>query len=283
MKKFIAYFVIFTCIFSVLFAEKIAFSADSMTGQAGNSSSDTRLVGNAYILTETMEITADLIELSGEDYKNIRAEGNVNGKNLETKMEFKCSELDFDRITKIARLQGDVNLVDSENDVSAKAQIIEYNQDTDVAILQIQVNLTQKDNICSGAYAVYLKKDKMLDISGNAQVKQKSDTFRAQQISLNLDTQAITLAGNVRGSVVDSGKKEEPKNNQNSEQNANQNVDSTPVENPKTDENAPDKESDSTTNADEKSDSSANDDIQKDAGSTKDADTPKDSSKGAKQ
>lgn len=218
MKKIASCLIIFS-IFSVLFAEKISFSADSMSGQAGNSSSDTKLVGNAYILTETMEISADLIELSGEDYKNIKAQGNVNGKNLETKMEFKCNELDFDRITKLARLTGDVNLVDSENEVTAKAQIIEYNQDTDVAILQIQVNLTQKDNICSGAYAVYLKKEKMLDISGNAQVKQKSDTFRAQQISLNLDTQAITLAGNVRGSVVDSGKKEEPKDENQNEQN----------------------------------------------------------------
>lgn len=218
MKK-IASCLIILSIFSVLFAEKISFSADSMSGQAGNSSSDTKLVGNAYILTETMEISADLIELSGEDYKNIKAQGNVNGKNLETKMEFKCNELDFDRITKLARLTGDVNLVDSENEVTAKAQIIEYNQDTDVAILQIQVNLTQKDNICSGAYAVYLKKEKMLDISGNAQVKQKSDTFRAQQISLNLDTQAITLAGNVRGSVVDSGKKEESKDENQNEQN----------------------------------------------------------------
>lgn len=218
MKKFISSFIVFS-LFTALFAEKISFSADSMSGQAGNSSSDTKLIGNAYILTETMEISADSIELSGEDYKNIKAQGNVNGKNLETKMEFKCNELDFDRITKLARLTGDVNLVDSENEVTAKAQIIEYNQDTDVAILQIQVNLTQKDNICSGAYAVYLKKEKMLDISGNAQVKQKSDTFRAQQISLNLDTQAITLAGNVRGSVVDSGKKDEPKEDEKNEQN----------------------------------------------------------------
>lgn len=211
MKKIFFCFILFSLFLFSSFAEKISFSADSMSGQTGNSSSETKLVGNAYILTESMEISAELIELSGEDYKNIRAEGNVSGKNLETKMEFTCNELNYDRITKIARLLGNVNLVDSENDVKASAQIIEYNQDTDIAILQIQVSLLQKDNVCSGAYAVYFKNDKILDISGNAQVKQKSDTFRAQQISLNLDTQAITLAGNVRGSVVDSGSKKEEK------------------------------------------------------------------------
>ena len=49
----------------------------------------------------------------------------------------------------------------------------------------------------------------MLEISGNAQVKQENDTFRAQQITLNLDTQNITLSGNVKGSVTESAKKEE--------------------------------------------------------------------------
>ena len=48
----------------------------------------------------------------------------------------------------------------------------------------------------------------MLELSGNAQVKQKEDVFRAQQITLNLDTQSITLSGNVKGSVTESPKEE---------------------------------------------------------------------------
>ena len=59
-----------------------------MSGQAGNSASETRLTGNAYILTETMEIHADSIILSGKDYDHIRAEGNISGKNLESKINY---------------------------------------------------------------------------------------------------------------------------------------------------------------------------------------------------
>ena len=121
-------------------------------------------------------------------------------------MEFECDIMNFDRQTKVAQLQGNVSLVDEENDVRAKAQIIEYAQNTNIAVLQIEVNLTQKNNVCTGAYAVYQKNEQMLEISGNAQVKQDNDTFRAQQITLNLDTQKITLSGNVKGSVTDSGK-----------------------------------------------------------------------------
>jgi len=199
------------CLFAatVLHAEKITFSAGNMSGQAGDSSATTTLTGGAFIQTSSMEISADQIELSGDDYRFINASGKISGKNLETKMEFTCDSMSYDRQTKVAVLQGNVHLVDTENDVKADAQIIEYNQNTNIAVLQIDINLTQKKNVCTGSYAVYQKNEQMLEISGNAQVKQDQDVFRAQQITLNLDTQSITLSGNVKGSVTESAKKEE--------------------------------------------------------------------------
>lgn len=202
MKKVIS-LAIFLLVISCVYAEKIVFSAASMSGQTGNSSSTTSLKGDAYVKTETMEIQADSIEMSGEDYRTISAKGNVKGSNTETHMDFTCDELSYDRETKIAILQGNVNLTDTENDVKAQAQIIEYNQETDLAILQIKINLTQKDNVCTGSYAIYHKNEQLLEISGNAQVKQKDDVFRAQHITLDMDTQDITLGGNVKGTVTD--------------------------------------------------------------------------------
>lgn len=205
-KKFLILFQIlfFTLVLS---AEKITFYANSMTGQAGNSNSTTRLVGNAYIQTESMEISADNIELSGDDYRYIKSEGNIRGSNTQTHMEFTCESLEYDRTTKIATLSGNVKLIDTDNDVKADAQLIEYNQDTNIAILQIKINLTQKDNICTSEYAVYQKNEQLLELSGNAQIKQKDDTFRAQHITLNMDTQEISLDGNVKGSVKDTKEK----------------------------------------------------------------------------
>ncbi len=208
MKRFILIFLVLFCASSA-FAEKIKFSADSMSGQAGNSNTTTTMSGNAAVSTESIEIKADLLQLSGEDYKNISAQGNVAGKNLDTNMEFSCDSLSYDRITKQIVLKGNVKLLDVENNVNCGAQIIEYDQDKDIAIMQIQISLTQKDNVCSGSYAVYYKEQQLLEISGNAQVKQKQDTFRAQFITLDLETQDITLGGNVKGTVTDSKEPEE--------------------------------------------------------------------------
>ena len=211
MKKLFAALMIFS-LYTALFAEKITFSAGSMSGQAGDSSATTTLTGGAYVQTSSIEIYADTIELSGDDYRFIKATGSITGTNLETKMEFTCDSMSYDRETKIAQLQGNVKLTDTENDVKANAQLIEYNQNTDIAVLQIDITLTQKKNVCTGAYAVYMKNEQMLEISGNAQVKQEDDVFRAQQITLNLDTQSITLSGNVKGSVTETKTKEEAGN-----------------------------------------------------------------------
>ena len=210
MKKLLAAVIVIS-LSCMLFAEKITFSAGSMSGQAGDSSATTTLTGGAFVQTSSIEISADSIELSGDDYRFIKATGSISGKNLETKMEFTCDSMSYDRDTKVAQLEGNVKLIDTENDVKADAQLIEYNQNTNIAVLQIGITLTQKKNICTGAYAVYQKNEQMLEISGNAQVKQEDDVFRAQQITLNLDTQNITLSGNVKGSVTETKKAEEKK------------------------------------------------------------------------
>ena len=192
-----------------LSAEKIVFSANRMTGQAGNTNTKTSLSGNAYVKTASMEIQADELELSGDEYRYIKATGHIVGKNLEANMDFTCDALEYDRTTKIAELRGNVKLTDLDNDVTAEAQIITYNQQQDIAILQIKIKLLQKDNVCSGAYAVYYKETQLLELSGNAQVTQNEDTFRAQYITLNMKTQDITLDGNVKGKVTENAKKDE--------------------------------------------------------------------------
>ena len=74
--------------------------------------------------------------------------------------------------------------------------------------MQIEIQLTQKNNVCTGAYAIYRKNDQMLELSGNSQIKQGEDTFRAQQITLDLTSQEITLDGRVKGSIIDEKKVE---------------------------------------------------------------------------
>ena len=184
------------------FAEKITFSADSMVGNASEKSDYTRLEGSATVKTDTMEIAADMIELKGDDFRYIVASGTITGSITDSKLDFTCDKLTYDRDTKIATLENTVHLKDNGHDVSADAQLIEYNQNTEIAVMQIGVTLKQKDNTCTSAYAIYRKEAQLLDMSGNPKIVQGDNTFRAQTITLNLNTQEITLDGRVQGSVT---------------------------------------------------------------------------------
>lgn len=218
ITKPVALFVIFMFLcLSLVHAEKIQFTANQMSGVAGNKNSMTSLKGNAKVITKNMIINADYIELSGKDFRIIKAVGNITGKNTESNLDFTCGKLLYDRETKIATLKDDVKLVDTDNDVVAKAQIIEYDQNSEIAIMQIQINLTQKDNVCTSAYAIYRKTEQILEMNGNPKIVQKGDTFRAQAITLDMNSQEITLSGRVKGSVVTTKKDDETDENDSEE------------------------------------------------------------------
>ena len=178
-----------------------------MSGTAGNNNETTILNGHAFVKTKNFEISADKITLTGNDFRMIKAEGNVSANDQKSKIEFSCGKLTFDRETEIADLRTNVKLSDKENEVSAGAQMLEYRQKTETLILQIDIELKQKNNICTGAYAIYHKTEQLLELSGSPKIVQDSDTFKAQEITLDLNSQEITMSGRVQGSVKSSGKK----------------------------------------------------------------------------
>ena len=202
MKKLIS--IIFALVPAMIFCEEITFTADFMSGTAGSKTDTTTLEGNATVQTSSMNISADAIELSGEDFRFITATGTVSGSITESQMDFTCGKLKYDRQTKVAQLEDAVHLVDVANEVTADAQIIEYNQNSETAVMQIEITLTQRDNVCTSAFAIYKKSEQKLEMSGNPKIQQGTDSFRAQEITLNLETQEITLDGRVKGTVSDS-------------------------------------------------------------------------------
>ncbi len=187
---------------AALYSETITFSADKMQGNTAQANKFTKLIGNARIKTETLEISADEITLSGEDFRFISAKGKVSGKNNEAGFDFNCGSMSYDRETKIALLEHNVQMIDKKNDVNASAQIIEYTQETENAVMQVNVSIKQKENVCSAAVAIYRKAEQVLELTGNARIERGKDLFRAQEIQLNIKTEAITMDGKVRGSAA---------------------------------------------------------------------------------
>lgn len=190
-------------------SKKIAFNAEKMSGTSGKKDSITSLEGNASVTVGTLTIKAERIELSGKDFRYVKADGSVKGSDEEEGFSFIADQLSYDRETEVASFQGNAVLSDTKNEVESSAGLISYNQKTEVAFFQVDVKLKRRNISCVSAFALYRRELSMLDLTGSPSVTRSGDTFTADRISVNLETEHISLDGSVTGKLEDT--KEETK------------------------------------------------------------------------
>lgn len=184
-----------------LFADTFTFRADHMSGSRAAGKETLVLSGNAEVHSDTILLRADRIEIQGKDNEFIDCSGSVWGFEEEKNILFQSDRLRYDRKLKIARLEGNSTLEDRQNEVVAKGRFIEYNDKTEIAVFQVAVRLFKENIVCRSEYAVYRRTEKTLALSGFPVVFKKSDEFRAERIRVDLETEDVTMEGDVSGSV----------------------------------------------------------------------------------
>ncbi|UTC83492.1 LptA/OstA family protein [Treponema denticola] len=201
----------------------ISFKADKVTASVSENKKSTNLIGNAEVKVDSLTISADRIEIYGKDYRYVNATGSVKGEDEEKGYSFKADLINFDRKTDTVTMFGKLELRDTKNDVSINAENIEYKKKQEIIIMRFNVKIINKDINCTSMFALYNRKESNVELTGSPVVKKGKDEFRAGKISVNLDTEDITLDGRVRGSV-EQGKDEpqaETKPDQNQEEKPN--------------------------------------------------------------
>jgi len=56
--------------------------------------------------------------------------------------------------------------------------------------------------VCRSEYAVYHRRDKILDLTGFPIVYKKDDEFHADRIRVDLDTDDVIMEGAVSGTII---------------------------------------------------------------------------------
>lgn len=199
MKDSIVIFLLI--VVSPLFAETFSFKADHMSGSRASGKEVLILTGRAEVQTESLLLKADRIEIQGKDNEFIDCSGNVWGRDEEKDIVFQSDRLRYDRTLKIARLEGNSTLEDRQNEVVAKGRFIEYNDKTETAVFQVAVRLFKESIVCRSEYALYRRDEQTLELSGFPVVFKKEDEFRAARIRVNLDTEDVSMEGDVSGSI----------------------------------------------------------------------------------
>jgi lipopolysaccharide export system protein LptA len=201
MKNILAFLSILLCGFSLLAADTFTIKADKMSGSRALGRETTILTGNAEVRSDNLLLRADRIEIQGNNNEFIDCIGNVWGFEEEKNILFFTDRLRYDRQKKIARLEGNSTLEDRENEIVARGRFIEYDDLNEMAIFQIAVRLFKDDMVCRSEYAVYDRKEKLLDLTGFPIVYKKDDEFNADRIRVDLDTDDVMMEGSVSGTI----------------------------------------------------------------------------------
>ena len=192
---------VFFC-FKPISAETFTFKADRMSGSRALGRESTILIGNAEVRSNNLLLTAERIELHGDDNRFIECFGNVWGHEEDKDILFLTDRLRYDRTLKIARLEGNSTLEDRQNEVVARARFIEYDEENEIAVMQISVRLFKDDMVCRAEYAIYRRIEELLDLSGFPVVYKGNDEFRADRIRVDLDTDDVMMEGSVEGTII---------------------------------------------------------------------------------
>jgi lipopolysaccharide export system protein LptA len=188
-------------------ADSFAFSGDSTTMTLAEGGQHALLTGHGRVESQDLRITADSIELFGKDFVYASCHGNVHVVDARRGLDLTSQDLFYDRDRKIARIRGNATMADVKNEMVVKGGFIEDNDKEQITIVQIGVRIFKKDIVCRAEFARYQRDKKILELSGMPWVSKGGDVYQAARITVNLDTEEISLEGSVQGTLADKGKK----------------------------------------------------------------------------
>jgi lipopolysaccharide export system protein LptA len=191
-------------------AEKIDFTADTVTMKLAAGQQHALLTGKAVVWNHDIRITADQIELFGKDLIYVQCHGSVHVVDSKRGIDLTSQDLFYDRDQKIARIKGNAVMADLKNEIVAKGGFIEDRDTEQVTIIQIGVRIFKNDIECKAEFARYYRDRKVLELSGMPWVSKGTDTYVGARITINLDTEEISAEGGVQGEVQDKGKATQP-------------------------------------------------------------------------
>lgn len=159
----------------------------------------------AHVASGNISIQSKTVELSGSNFRDLKASGKVEIIDTENKIVLTGSTLYYNRETKNLRLEGWVELQDYTEEVLASGGYLEYDEPNQTLLLQIGARLLRHTDsgplICRGDYISFDRQKMLLIVSGNPSLSWKGDTYQADIININLETEEIVLEGSIRGTV----------------------------------------------------------------------------------
>jgi len=209
--KVINILILLTLLTNSLFSENFNFSSDKTSISLAKGSEQTSLSGHAQIISENTTITADNIELFGDDFQYARCRGNVLVLDKNKGIQINTEKLFYDRKAEIMTINSYAEMIDQKNEIIVKGSYFENRGKENITIIQIGVRIFKAGEndsmICRSEFAKYNRENETLELAGMPIVIWKNDEYRANRITINLDTDNINMTGEVSGTIKSDAEK----------------------------------------------------------------------------
>ena len=182
-------------------AGTLSFSAETMSADLAEGRERTILSGSARLSTEDIQISAESMELYGEDLIFALCSGNVRVVHPEDQWELTAEQLFYNRRDDIIRIHGSAVMEDRKNKIVIKGGFIEIRNSDNIIIIQIGVRILKEDLVCRSQMAIYFREEERLELTGMPFVLWKNDEYRATKIFVNLENDEVQMEGDVQADV----------------------------------------------------------------------------------
>lgn len=197
-------FIVVTFLFSLVrvSGDTIEFFADSVSSSAAKGKERTSLDGNVSVTVSDRVISADTLEILGSDRSLLTGVGSISIVDEKDGLIINGEEFSYDRNRKIMKIRGGITTEDRKNDVLIRCGYIEYREETNRLLMQLNVRIFNKDIVTRSDFADYFRDDEVVQLTGGPSAYKGDDYYKASVISINLDTQTITLENRVTGEII---------------------------------------------------------------------------------
>ena len=191
---------------SMLFADNITFSGGTSSIVLRNGRENVVLSDGAAVTVGSMEINADTITLSGDNWRYVSCSGNATVSDSSRGIYIRTSSIWYDRTAERILISSWFEIEDTVNEVSATGASLEYLLSDEKLQLDKDVSLlknTEDSRImrCSAESVIFSRSDNTVQLRGSASVDWDGDSYGAEVISVDLNTDSISLDGRIRGTI----------------------------------------------------------------------------------
>ncbi len=182
-------------------ADSFTFSGERTSVSLTEGRERTLLQGNATVVSNDFELTAEEIELWGTNFRYAVGRRNVSVFDSAHNIRIAAQTVRFDRTTENLRAEYMIVVEDLDNELILKGEYLETRNGGDLIVVQTAVRVLRDDLTARAQFLRFRREENVLELSGFPVLFWKGDEYRATRIVMNLDTEEIEMQGRVQGAI----------------------------------------------------------------------------------